>query len=129
MKLLLDSQVLVWLLHDSKRIGQQSMKLIDDASTVYVSTMSFWELAIKFGKNKTRMPYSPDELLAGAQVLGLARLQILDKHILQLQSIVTPHSDPFDRILLAQSEAEGCHLLTSDKYLLNTKYPTLSVTE
>lgn len=128
MKILVDSQVLIWLLHDSKKVGPKSLRALEDADIVYVSIMSFWELAIKFNKNKTRMPYSPQELIEGSKILGLQRLSILDEHIFQLRTAQTPHGDPFDRMLLAQSEAECCYLLTSDRGLLSTKYKTLPVT-
>jgi len=127
-KILLDSQVLVWLLYDPERVGVQSVKLIENAAAVYVSYLSLWELAIKFSKNKIKMPYSPGELLSGTEALGLECLNIRDDHLTRLPNIKTPHADPFDRMLIAQTEAEGCYLLTSDRELLSTKYKTLPAT-
>ncbi len=127
MRLLLDSQTLIWLLYDSSKVGPRSQNIVNEASVVYVSMVSFWELAIKFDKNKTRLPYSPEELLAGAARLGLERLPLTEKHVIGLRTIVTPHNDPFDRMLLAQCESESCVLLTSDKELLGTRYHTRNV--
>jgi PIN domain nuclease of toxin-antitoxin system len=127
MKLLIDSQVLIWLTYESDRIGPAACRTIDEAEDVYVSSVSLWELAIKHAKDK--LAYSPTELLNSSVALGLERLSLKDEHILRLQTIIMPHRDPFDRMLLAQSETEGCILLTSDQHLLSTKYQTLAVSE
>lgn len=126
MKLLIDSQVLIWLLYSPEKIGTQAHESIENVGEVYLSIISLWELTIKFGKQK--LPYSPTELSNGADALNLIRMSLQENHILQLPTIQTPHGDPFDRMLLAQAETEGCHLLTSDKELLSTKYKTLPIT-
>lgn len=125
MKFLIDSQVLIWLSYEPNRVGPIAGQLISQAEDVYVSYVSLWELAIKFKNGK--LAYSPQDLLGSTAALNLQRLNLQDEHILQLQNIITPHKDPFDRMLLAQAQAEGCVLLTSDQHLLNSKYSTLPV--
>jgi PIN domain nuclease of toxin-antitoxin system len=125
MKLLIDSHVLIWLSYESRRISQTARQRIDEADRVYVSTVSLWELAIKFINKK--LEYSPEDLLKAAEALGLAQLNIETEHIVALANITLPHRDPFDHMLLAQAQAEGCALLTSDKQLLSTNYPTVPV--
>ncbi len=126
-KLLIDSHVLIWLLYEPKRIGALATQMLAETETVFVSTLSLWELTLKFSKHK--LAYSPEELIEGVKSLGADRLPLHDNHLLQISHIDLPHKDPFDRTLIAQSEAENCILLTADQNLLNSTYRTADVTK
>ena len=61
----------------------------------------------------------PLNRLEGAiDAAGFLSLDITMRHAMALESVQTPHTDPFDRPLLAQCEVETLRLLTTDKVLL-----------
>jgi PIN domain nuclease of toxin-antitoxin system len=79
-------------------------------------------LTLKFNIHK--LAYSPQELAEGAKELNLSRMPLRDKHILYTSDIKLSHKDPFDSLLIAQSEAEDCLFLTADSKLLSSGYHT-----
>lgn len=123
-RILIDSHVLIWLLYEPERIGVEAQNLLQAADIVYLSSVSIWELALKFNNHK--LAYSPKELIAGAEELGLERMSLRDQHILKLGGVKLSHKDPFDSLLLAQSVAEGCVFMTEDSQVLASNYPTIS---
>ena len=121
-RVLIDSHVLIWLLYEPDKINIKTQDLLKEADAVYLSSVSLWELALKFKKRK--LAYSPNELIMGAKELNLERLSLRDQHILSLDSIKLSHKDPFDSLLLAQNEAEGTVFLTADSRILESDYRT-----
>lgn len=125
-KVLIDSHVLIWLLYEPEKISTHAKDLLQSADVGYISIVSIWELALKFNKHK--LAYTPDELIQGSYELNLERLPLHDNHILMMQDIQLTHKDPFDTLLVAQSEAENCSFLTADNNILTSKYLTVSCT-
>lgn len=121
-RLLIDSHVLVWLLYEPDKISREASDLLQAADAVYLSYVSLWELALKFNKHK--LAYSPKELIAGAKELNLDRLPLRDQHMLSLDNVKLSHKDPFDTLLVAQSEAEGCAFMTADSRILDSSHHT-----
>jgi PIN domain nuclease of toxin-antitoxin system len=121
-KVLIDSHVLVWLLYEPDKVSTKTQNLLQEADVVYLSSVSLWELALKFYKHK--LTYSPKELILGAEELNLERLSFRDQHILSLENIKLSHRDPFDSLLLAQSEAERSIFVTADSRILDSGYRT-----
>jgi PIN domain nuclease of toxin-antitoxin system len=82
----------------------------------YLSAASTWEIAIKLGLGKVRLPGSPVEYLRTriADTPALP-LPITHAHALRLAQLPRHHRDPFDRMLIAQAEAEGLVIMTSDE--------------
>lgn len=119
MKLLLDTHVLIWWLQDSDRIRARARAAIEDgANEVYVSAASAWEIAIKAGRGKLHVPptvgrWLPRELERN----GFLALPIALLHALTVADLPPHHSDPFDRILLAQAKVEGMHLVSADEQM------------
>jgi PIN domain nuclease of toxin-antitoxin system len=121
-RVLIDSHILIWLLYEPENISPEAQNLLQAADAVYLSSVSLWELALKFNKHK--LAYSPKELIAGAEELSLDRLSLRDQHILSLGSVKLTHKDPFDALLVAQSEAEGCIFMTADGRILGSSHHT-----
>lgn len=126
MRLLLDSHVLIWLLYEPERVSANAVKAIEDADSVAISVVSLWELALKHVKGK--LAYTPDSLIRGAEALALEMLPLRNIHISKLPDVQLPQSDPFDRCLVAQCEAEGMSLMTADRLLLKSVYQTVATT-
>jgi PIN domain nuclease of toxin-antitoxin system len=89
--------------------------ILDPENDLYVSTVSFWEVAIKYSIGKLALPESPDSFLRkireklGAELLPLDEESAL--HVIRLPML---HRDPFDRILICQAIVNGMVFLTSD---------------
>lgn len=125
MKLLIDSHVLIWMLYEPEKIGMGTRDLLGTADAVYVSSVSLWELTLKYTKNK--LAYSPKELTEGVIALRLEELPIRHEHLRMLPAITLPHSDPFDGLLMAQNAAEDCTFLTADGLILQSQYRVVRV--
>lgn len=115
MRLLLDTQIALWALTGSTRLGILAQGLIEDPTNeIYVSTASVWEIAIKYVLGRGDMPISgarAAELFAQA---GYRELSVTWRHAAVIDSLPSIHSDPFDRILIAQSLTEPMKLLSRD---------------
>ena len=112
-KVLLDTHVLLWWLADHPKLGEKSRKIItDERNDIFVSAVSIWEIAIK--KNKGLLK-APDNIDAIVEDEGFSKLAISLFHGEQAGSLENIHRDPFDRMLIAQAQAEGLELLTADK--------------
>lgn len=115
MRLLLDTQIALWALTGSARLGSLAQSLIEDpANEIYVSTASVWEIAIKYALKRGDMPISgarAAELFAQA---GYRELPVAWRHAAMVDSLPSLHNDPFDRILIAQSLTEPMKLLSRD---------------
>ena len=117
--LLLDSQTLLWLLDDNKRLGADARGLIGAAQGVHVSAASVWELTIKTMLGKLSVPANLPEVLTRQ---GLLMLNITAEHAEAIRDYpeLTRH-DPFDRLLVAQADRSGLQLLTADQVLLGLR--------
>lgn len=117
--ILLDSHVLIWVINNSERLGPRSRQLLT-TSPVLISVVSIWELGLKHKKGK--LPYSVIELLDAVDIMGAKILSLEPSHLQRYESIELLHKDPFDSLLVAQSEVIGGILLTDDKQILQSGY-------
>jgi PIN domain nuclease of toxin-antitoxin system len=115
MRLLLDTQVVLWALTGSARLGTQALDLISDpANEIYVSTASIWEIAIKYALRRGDMPVGGARAAELCAQAGYRELPIGWQHAVLVDSLPPLHGDPFDRILVAQATAEPMRLLSRD---------------
>ena len=111
MRILVDTQALLWWLMDSERLGPKARRIFLSDEPV-ISAVVLWEIAIKASLGKLSADVAEVSRIIAEQ--GLERLGISDRHMINLQALPFHHRDPFDRMLIAQSDAEGLPLLTSD---------------
>ena len=123
-RLLLDSNIVVYLDQNPARLASRSMDQIDAAREVYVSAVTGWELAIKQANSALSMNASVSNIV---QSLGLLELPITVRHGETVRSLPMLHRDPFDRLLVAQPLVEGLTLVTSDRRLAQYGVPVLEV--
>jgi PIN domain nuclease of toxin-antitoxin system len=117
--LLLDSQVLLWLLDDSPRLGPQARRAITSAQGVHVSAATVWELTIKTMLGKLTVPADLSKRLPKQ---GLELLSITAEHAEATREFPElARHDPFDRLLVAQAACTGLRLLTADQVLLGLR--------
>ena len=114
--LLLDSQVVLWVLSDSSRLGSAAKATIVAAEGGLVSAAPVWGLTIKSMLGKLSVP---EELSSVLIEQGFVPLSVTAEHAEGLREFpeLTLH-DPFDRLLVAQASRAGLRLLTADKVLL-----------
>lgn len=115
---LLDTHTLIWYLEGSPRIPQQTRELISQGNVrILVSAVSWREIALKISLGKLETVFSLTEMLQHASARYLEWLPVLPTHILQLSQLPYPangHRDPFDRLLIAQAQADDLTLLSRD---------------
>lgn len=112
-RLLLDTHVLLWWLADDRRLGESTRSLIADAANqIFVSAASAWEISIKMALGKID---APSDLADVVEEEGFDRLSISFFHGQRAGSLPNIHRDPFDRMLVAQGQAEGLDIVTADQ--------------
>ncbi|NBX67306.1 MAG: type II toxin-antitoxin system VapC family toxin [Proteobacteria bacterium] len=85
--------------------------LKDKEPVLYVSAASFFEIAVKKALKKVRVPDNLDEIAVAS---GLRILPIMPDHALRTVRLPYHHTDPYDRLLIAQAKIEGLCLVTSN---------------
>lgn len=112
MRLLLDTNALLWWLAGEGLTGQAREAIADPANPVAVSAVSAWEISIKKALGKLA---APDDLEHQVQAGGFTPLPITIAHGIAAGQLGRHHDDPFDRMLIAQALAEGLTIVTRDK--------------
>ncbi|MGH7918309.1 MAG: type II toxin-antitoxin system VapC family toxin [Candidatus Dormibacteraceae bacterium] len=114
--LLLDTNVVVWLLVDDRRSisGSALAALEDEDNRTFVSAASVWEIAIKRSLGNLDLDPRWAAVLTG---LDFDRLPVTSEHAAYVEHLPWHHRDPFDRLLVAQAIVEGDALVTSDRRL------------
>ena len=124
MNLLLDSHVLLWALHNPDRLSSKAREaIVDPTNLVYFSAASAWELEIKVDKGKLTLP---SVWLQVAIETGLVELPVSSVDAQRSAHLPPHHSDPFDRLLVAQAMAHQLHLVTRDGTLAAYGVPILT---
>ncbi|MEV8309634.1 type II toxin-antitoxin system VapC family toxin [Streptomyces flavidovirens] len=114
MKLLADTHVVVWWLLDSPQLSEEIKHLLNTEPLAYVSAVTPWELAVKQALGKLEGPVDLPERARDCQ---LKPLPVTAGHGVRAGQLPLLHRDPFDRMLIAQAQAEGLTLLTRDKWI------------
>ena len=122
MKLLLDTQVLLWAAGQPERLSASARKLLTNRrNELLFSAASLWEIAIKRSLGREDFRVEPRLLRRGLLDNGYAELPVTSQHAVSIDGLPPLHKDPFDRLLLAQAATEGITLLTADAQV--AQYP------
>lgn len=118
MRLLIDTHILIWTLEGGSKLSAKARDLLQDPEHEHwVSAASVWEIAIKASIRKLTLSRPLREMEKGILSAGFRILDISVRHAAAVPEINLSHSDPFDRLLLAQCEVETLRLLSADKAL------------
>ncbi len=118
MRVLLDTQMLIWSLIEPTRIPASANAILADQGSAFLfSPVSILEIAIKFRLRRSDFDFSPTLILAGAVQTGLRELPVLSSAAARLADLPGHHRDPFDRLLVAQAIEHDASLLTTDGLL------------
>lgn len=122
MRLLLDTHLLLWAAEGSERLSATATHLIDDLDNqLFFSSASLWEVAIKYARGRSDFAVDPRLLRRRLHSHGYDEVPVTAEHAIAVNDLPPLHTDPFDRILIAQSLVEGITLLTSDRRV--AQYP------
>ncbi|MGV1100879.1 type II toxin-antitoxin system VapC family toxin [Thiovibrio sp. JS02] len=112
MRLLLDTHTFLWWLSDDPQLGKKAKATIRDGrNQVYVSAVSTWEAAIKQALGKLHAPENLESIVEDERFI---KLPISLHHGEIAGRLPAHHRDPFDRMLVAQAQAEGLTIVTAD---------------
>lgn len=122
MRLLLDTNVLIWWLEESPRLGKETRDAITGELEVMVSAVSAFEIAAKVAVGKLR---APGDLAVQITEQTMIELPVMVRHGLAAGQLPMHHRDPFDRLLIAQARCEGCTIVTADRAFAAYDVPVL----
>ncbi len=118
MRVLLDTQILLWALIEPQRLSAPAREILEDpGSDVLFSSASIWEIAIKAGLGRADFRIDPAEIVAAAMESGFTELPVRSAAALKVATLPAHHRDPFDRLLLAQAMTEPAVFYTADAQL------------
>ena len=130
MNILLDTHIAVWAIVDDPRLSQEARDLImDPDNNLYLSAVSAFEVRNKSRNPKNNLEFTTREFLESCNEAGFLPLPLKSEHFLAETSLQwggpgKEHSDPYDRLLLAQARSENFRLMTHDNMirLFNEKF-------
>ncbi len=115
MRILLDTRLLLWWLEGAPALSAQAEAIVSDPeNTIFVSSVSLWEIWLKQSLGKLRLPGDFEERLAAE---FFDSLPLTAAQTRQISLLPWHHRDPFDRMLVAQAQAEKLVLATADDVL------------
>lgn len=116
MNLLLDTHIFLWWDGPFHLLSPQTRTLCSDPNNVlFLSMASLWEMQIKVQLGKMSFQHSLSKTIQDQQQNnGLRILPITLQHVYALDTLPLHHKDPFDRLIIAQAQAENMTLLSAD---------------
>ncbi len=112
MKYLLDTNILIWWLETNTRLSPRIKHIINEkGNSIYVSSISAWEMNIKKAIGKLTTPDDLEEVIALNHFIPLS---VTIAHAMQVKHLPLHHRDPFDRMIIAQAQLEQFAIITAD---------------
>ena len=130
MKLLLDTNTLIWALFNPDKLPVEIQLAISNLrNEIYVSTVSLWEIELKNQKRPLTMPYNSQLIEnaisnAGYNILPIDSQDIKNLGFVGQQNI---HNDPFDHLLLSTAKSRDLSLITHDDMISKYKDVQLKI--
>ncbi len=116
MKVLLDTHVLLWWLEGETKLSRRARNVIQNQETmVLVSAVSAWEIAIKSEGGKLEAGPLVTDFHGELEREAFVELPIFSHHAIRAGLLTGPHRDPFDRMLIAQAQAENVPMISKDR--------------
>lgn len=121
MKILLDTHTFLWWITDDQRLPDHAREIISNGDNeLFLSAASGWEITIKAKIGRLNLPDEPQRFIPEQMKLNFIQsLPIQMSHALHVSTLPDYHRDPFDRLLIAQSQLEGIPILSSDPQIAN----------
>ncbi len=117
MRVLLDTHTLLWSATDETMLSRKARTLLESFATdIYVSAASAWEVTTKVRTGKLPEAESfAAEFAENVRKMGFLELAVSVQHAQRAGQLPGPHRDPFDRMLIAQSQAENLPIVSNEE--------------
>ncbi len=129
MNVLLDTHTFLWWIEDDPRLSPRAREVIAKGeNAVFLSAASGWEIAIKARLGKLRLINTEDlgRFVADQMAMNaFSALPVYLSHALHVYTLSPLHRDPFDRLLVAQSQLERMPIITNDRRI--QRYPVETI--
>ena len=114
---LIDTHIWLWWHMAPEKIQPEYFEIIENGDNeILFSTVSAWEIVIKYNLGKLKLPFPPKEYIPKRlEVSFMEVLPVQLEHSLKVQELPNFHNDPFDRLLIAQALAEKLVVITEDQ--------------
>ncbi|MEL6191245.1 MAG: type II toxin-antitoxin system VapC family toxin [Bacteroidota bacterium] len=123
---LLDIHTLLWHLGSSKELSKVAYDaIINEDNSIYISIVSFWEIAIKVSLKKLETPEPPWEMVGRMSAIGINVLPIRPAYLKELGHLSLHHRDPFDRMIISTAISEQLVVITRDRNFSTYNLPVL----
>jgi PIN domain nuclease of toxin-antitoxin system len=115
-KIHLGTCTFLWIAADSARLSKTAAALfLDRGNERYLSSASAWEIGIKHTAGRLPLPERADIFVPRIrEASGIASLNMDEESVLHAGRLPQLHTDPFDRMLVAQAVVHGMTILTPD---------------
>lgn len=119
MRVLLDTHTFLWWVTDAVGLSPRARKIISEKrNQIFLSAASGWEMAIKANLGKLFLPKNFETfILKQLWANAIEVLPVQMSHALHVYQLPNHHQDPFDRMLIAQSQLENLPIVTSDSQI------------
>ena len=115
MRILVDTHVVLWYLEGNQSLSKpRRQAIVDVRNDIFVSMASLWEISIKISIGKLKISRPISDILLQFANQGISVLPIMPGHIMQVATLPFHHRDPFDRMLIAQSQVEFLSIMTNE---------------
>jgi PIN domain nuclease of toxin-antitoxin system len=115
-KALLDTHTFLWAISGNEKLSRRAIHIFAGPSDLWLSVASIWEILIKVQIGKMPLPKPAGPYLVKKMIQNkIEALPVTLDHVLRVETLPRHHSDPFDRILIAQSLEEKLPLVTADR--------------
>lgn len=122
MRLLLDANIVIWMLEAPERLAASvRQKILDPDNTLYVSTATLLEITSKAASGRLVFDVESFQRVSS----GCDWLPVDASHAWRVRTLPPIHKDPFDRIIIAQAMLEDMTLVTGDKLLADYGVPVM----
>lgn len=122
---LIDTHVLLWMLFKKEKLSERVIELINDSDYLVCSVVSLWEISIKQSLGKLEFRQSIKEIERLCLGHGILLLNITGEYCEALKKLPPIHSDPFDRMIIAQAMTEKLTIITRDEKI--HQYPVSAI--
>ena len=119
-----DTHVFLWTLFSPDKLADKARRAIEDPNnTIYVSSVTYWEISLKYALGKLVLTnIQPDALPDTATRMGFETMSLDDRMASTFYKVPRDrHRDPFDRLIVWQAISQNAVLITKDKRLSSYK--------
>lgn len=127
MRILLDTCTFLWASAFPENLSAKAKKIcLDTKNDLYLSSISVWEIVLKYGLKKLNLPYPPEVFIPEQRkILGIEELKFDEVAALALRTLPRKHQDPFDRMLICQAITHNLTILTPDRHIAQYSVKTI----